>query len=69
MKMTDCYFETKDWRKCKDEVGIYIYEISPLFITDILTPEIQMETFRRCWKSHGNDERTSTKDSDKTVKS
>lgn len=48
MKMTDCYFETKDWRKCKDE----------------------METFRRCWKSHGNDERTSTKDSeDKTATS
>lgn len=20
MKMTDCYFEKKDWRKCKDEV-------------------------------------------------
>ncbi|ROW00885.1 hypothetical protein VPNG_08282 [Cytospora leucostoma] len=47
MKMTDCYFETKDWRKCKDE----------------------METFRQCWKSHGNDERVSTKDSDKTDKS
>ncbi|POS79685.1 hypothetical protein DHEL01_v201919 [Diaporthe helianthi] len=43
--MTDCYFEKKDWRQCKDE----------------------METFKRCWKAHGNDQRTSTKDADKTA--
>ncbi|KAF3761674.1 hypothetical protein M406DRAFT_265699 [Cryphonectria parasitica EP155] len=48
MKMTDCYYEKKDWRKCKEE----------------------MEIFRRCWKAHGNDERTSTKDAEnKTTKS
>lgn len=45
IKMTDCYFEKKDWRQCKDE----------------------METFKRCWKAHGNDQRTSTKDADKTA--
>ncbi|KUJ20675.1 uncharacterized protein LY89DRAFT_695255 [Mollisia scopiformis] len=39
-KMTDCYFEKKDWRQCKDE----------------------LETFRKCWKQHQNDERTDTKD-------
>lgn len=37
--------------------------------TDNFLPSIKMETFRRCWKAHGNDERTSTKDSDKTEKS
>ncbi|PSR78557.1 hypothetical protein BD289DRAFT_485958 [Coniella lustricola] len=40
MRMTDCYYEKKDWRKCKDE----------------------MEAFTRCWKAHGNDERTSSQD-------
>ncbi|KAL2259357.1 hypothetical protein VTK26DRAFT_6994 [Humicola hyalothermophila] len=39
-KMTDCYYEKKDWRACKDE----------------------MERFRECWKAHGNDRRTETKD-------
>lgn len=46
MKMTDCYYEKKDWRQCKDE----------------------METFKRCWKAHGNDQRTSTQDAGKTAK-
>lgn len=40
VKMTDCYFEKKDWRACAAE----------------------MEEFKQCWKSHGNDQRTSTKD-------
>ncbi|KAG8426477.1 hypothetical protein J3459_008082 [Metarhizium acridum] len=40
MKMTDCYFERKDWRACAAE----------------------MEEFKQCWKRHGNDERTSSKD-------
>ncbi|POR32164.1 Mitochondrial genome maintenance protein [Tolypocladium paradoxum] len=44
-KMTDCYFEKKDWRACAAE----------------------MERFKQCWKRHGNDERTSSKDA--TVKS
>ncbi|KAL6865642.1 hypothetical protein ACO1O0_001737 [Amphichorda felina] len=39
-KMTDCYFEKKDWRACAEE----------------------MEQFKRCWKQHGNDERTGSKD-------
>ncbi|KAM3074378.1 hypothetical protein ACMFMF_006391 [Clarireedia jacksonii] len=38
-KMTDCYFEKKDWRLCKQE----------------------LETFRKCWAKHENNERTSTK--------
>ncbi|KAK2602014.1 hypothetical protein QQS21_004440 [Conoideocrella luteorostrata] len=40
MKMTDCYFEKKDWRACA----------------------VEMEEFKQCWKRHGNDQRTSTKD-------
>ncbi|KAF2263752.1 hypothetical protein CC78DRAFT_533757 [Lojkania enalia] len=39
-KLTDCYYEKKDWRACKKE----------------------MEVFRECWKSHGNDKRTDSKD-------
>ncbi|PNY26398.1 CHCH domain-containing protein [Tolypocladium capitatum] len=39
-KMTDCYFEKKDWRACAAE----------------------LEQFRQCWRRHGNDERTSSKD-------
>ncbi|KAJ3472164.1 hypothetical protein NLG97_g11230 [Lecanicillium saksenae] len=39
-KMTDCYFEKKDWRACTSE----------------------MQQFKECWKRHGNEERTSTKD-------
>ncbi|PQE31008.1 CHCH domain-containing protein [Rutstroemia sp. NJR-2017a WRK4] len=38
-KMTNCYFEKKDWRLCKQE----------------------LETFRKCWTKHQNDERTLTK--------
>ncbi|KAF2872072.1 hypothetical protein BDV95DRAFT_606633 [Massariosphaeria phaeospora] len=40
MKLTDCYYERKDWRVCKKE----------------------MEVFRECWKRHGNDARTGSKD-------
>ncbi|KAG5958951.1 hypothetical protein E4U58_005176 [Claviceps cyperi] len=40
MKMTDCYFDKKDWRACTAE----------------------MEDFKRCWKRHGNDQRTATQD-------
>ncbi|KAL6711252.1 hypothetical protein ACN47E_005783 [Coniothyrium glycines] len=38
-KLTDCYYEKKDWRACKSE----------------------METFRQCWRRHGNDKRTEAK--------
>lgn len=24
MKMTDCYFEKKDWRQCKDEASCHL---------------------------------------------
>ncbi|KAK0744340.1 hypothetical protein B0T21DRAFT_280456 [Apiosordaria backusii] len=39
-KLTDCYYEKKDWRQCKEE----------------------MERFKQCWKSQGNDKRTDSKD-------
>ncbi|KAI1490303.1 hypothetical protein F5X96DRAFT_669857 [Biscogniauxia mediterranea] len=47
-KLTDCYYEKKDWRECKKEIGAEFPE--------------QMEVFRECWKRHNNDERTSTRD-------
>ncbi|KAH6616452.1 hypothetical protein C7974DRAFT_401818 [Boeremia exigua] len=39
-KLTDCYYEKKDWRACKAE----------------------MEIFRKCWQTQGNDKRTASKD-------
>lgn len=29
MKMTDCYFEKKDWRQCKDEASCHRKYIHP----------------------------------------
>ncbi|KAL1996453.1 hypothetical protein VTN49DRAFT_218 [Thermomyces lanuginosus] len=46
-KMNDCYFENRDWRSCSMKN---------------LTNQSQMEAFRECWKRHGNDQRTETKD-------
>ncbi|KAK0615668.1 hypothetical protein B0T17DRAFT_538745 [Bombardia bombarda] len=39
-KLTDCYYEKKDWRACKTE----------------------MDRFRQCWKTQGNEKRTDMKD-------
>ncbi|KAL2266021.1 hypothetical protein VTJ83DRAFT_5373 [Remersonia thermophila] len=39
-RLTDCYYEKKDWRACKDE----------------------MQKFRDCWKTQGNDKRTDMRD-------
>lgn len=70
MKMTDCYYEKKDWRQCKDEVFLLA---PPTSMTELqLTFDLfcfKMETFRRCWKAHGNNERTSSKDTERPVKS
>ena len=67
-KMTDCYFEKKDWRACKDEVS----EPPPLppwapgaTRTDPADDGVdgaKLELFNACWKRHNNDQRTSTKD-------
>lgn len=38
-------------------------------VADLVTTITKMETFRQCWKAHGNDERTSSKDADKEEKS
>lgn len=67
MKMTDCYYETKDWRKCKDEVCLLDYPQTNLE-SELTSLTYKMETFRKCWKAHGNDQRTSTKDADATAK-
>lgn len=72
--MTDCYFEKKDWRLCKDEVQHTLLIEFPIQLNHLgrgVTDHIialQMETFRRCWKAHGNDVRTSSKDADKNAK-
>ncbi|EHK23599.1 uncharacterized protein TRIVIDRAFT_147343 [Trichoderma virens Gv29-8] len=47
-KMTDCYYEKKDWRACAKEARNHL---KPLFTI-----------ISKCWKQHGNNERTSTKD-------
>ncbi|KAK9770119.1 hypothetical protein SCAR479_13224 [Seiridium cardinale] len=51
MKLTDCYYEKKDWRACKRECP----ELTE-------PPSLQMEIFRACWKRNNNNERTSAKD-------
>ncbi|KAG4441695.1 hypothetical protein IFR05_002829 [Cadophora sp. M221] len=72
-KMTDCYWEKKDWRLCKDEVGGW--KLSLLAIPSHITwmkellklllmfwDDTQMENFKKCWKQHQNDKRTDSKD-------
>lgn len=59
MKLTDCYFEKKDWRKCTAEVCRFGRKAMYDPMTE---PEPQMEIFKKCWKKQGNDDRTSTKD-------
>lgn len=46
------------------------WQVIVAFVADHanLQPLLQMETFRRCWKAHGNEERTSSKDADNTAR-
>ncbi|KAJ0119593.1 hypothetical protein J7T55_013796 [Diaporthe amygdali] len=37
-------------------------------LTSSYIAPLQMETFKRCWKAHGNDQRTSTQDADSSAK-
>ena len=74
--MNDCYFDKKDWRVCKQEVGSLlrgtlpasesIHFALPTTISGmgelIFLTCIQMESFRECWKRQGNDQRVATKD-------
>ena len=64
--MTDCYFEKKDWRACKDEVSGLQVLLRPRAVrTDPADDGVggaKMELFKACWKRHNNDQRTSTKD-------
>ena len=61
-KMTDCYYEKKDWRACKDEVCGFLV-IQDWMAADETGCDCagQMEKFRECWKAQGNDRRTDTK--------
>jgi cytochrome c oxidase assembly factor 4 len=60
MKLTDCYYEKKDWRACKAEVRFTVQlRDEHHWSTD---SSRQMELFRECWKKHSNDVRTSTQD-------
>lgn len=71
--MTDCYWEKKDWRLCKDEVRMasFLDLAIPSHITWmtkhlklllIFGDDTQMENFKKCWKQHQNDKRTDSKD-------
>lgn len=77
MKMTDCYFEKKDWRLCKSEVRslVSLAMVFDLNVTcgnnissstagrEIFANDIlQMERFKTCWKLHQNDKRTDQKE-------
>lgn len=75
-KMTDCYFEKKDWRacasevcriqSCKDDHGLLLelyYPGDPFLICiRHMAHNQQMEAFKQCWKRHNNDQRTESKD-------
>ena len=58
-QLTDCYYEKKDWRLCKDEVSFCLEQV--LKCADWVHL-LQMERFRQCWKAQGNEKRTDTKD-------
>lgn len=74
--LNDCFYEKKDWRACKDEVGCFADAAPRAFwlwacssaclystdkqITDI--EQLQMESFKQCWKRQGNNDRTDAKD-------
>jgi hypothetical protein len=60
--LTDCYYEKKDWRACKDEVRCAVFPLPFPTLLSVPLTKSQMERFRQCWKVQGNDERTDTKD-------
>ncbi len=60
MKLTDCYYEKKDWRSCKDEVTPSQAPLNPSVLGH-LPNNHQMDKFRRCWLEKGNPRRTAAK--------
>lgn len=63
-KLTDCYYDKKDWRLCKGEVRAVTY-VTVSTCLEVMTNKTawsQMERFRQCWKQQGNDKRTDMKD-------
>ncbi|KAH6605951.1 hypothetical protein Trco_005104 [Trichoderma cornu-damae] len=59
-KMTDCYYEKKDWRACAKEASFQFHFQTP---SNCRFARIwSMEEFKECWKRHGNNERTGAKD-------
>lgn len=34
-KLTDCYYEKKDWRLCKAEVGVFVPLFLSFFLADV----------------------------------
>lgn len=65
--MTDCYFEKKNWRDCKREVRprenrTRWADETRSHSSSMSDMGQQMEIFRECWKRHGNDKRTESKD-------
>lgn len=61
-KLTDCYYEKKDWRACKDEVRRDLHFQGDQRLDGRLTHRgEQMEKFRQCWKAQGNETRTDMK--------
>ncbi|OCT51126.1 hypothetical protein CLCR_09224 [Cladophialophora carrionii] len=76
LRMNDCYYDKKDWRACKAEVGVEsptpnaLSKASPRLIGWSSAEQNsghtdfsrQMEAFRQCWKRKGNEERTQSRD-------
>jgi cytochrome c oxidase assembly factor 4 len=61
-KLTDCYYDKKDWRACKDEVSPASHWSGPRTAKGWVLMLLQMARFKACWSAHQNDQRTETKD-------
>ncbi|KAF9873316.1 CHCH domain-containing protein [Colletotrichum karsti] len=60
-KLTDCYFEKKDWRQCTAEVR-RLRQTRDGEMNEADDDVGKMERFKSCWKQQGNDARTDMKD-------
>ena len=72
-KLTDCYFDKKDWRACTAEVSSLLF-LEQHVVSHFCTMPIlcrtswidgvrgQMARFKACWKANNNDQRTESKD-------
>ncbi|KAI5295180.1 hypothetical protein KEM52_002132 [Ascosphaera acerosa] len=65
LRMNDCYYDSRDWRKCTEEAChpppaspyVMLHDTSRR-LTGPTRARLQVLAFRECWKRNGNNERT-----------